>query len=366
MKKLKLFFLRNKDRLFRFLMVFMSCFVLSFSAFSLSAFAVPSNEVYYLPCSQPQVSSNSCYLEVVCENERLLIYCFAFGLTRADSVSPVFKASVKDGNLIIYVQPSLMSLEDPNLTYPVCVTGFVSYIDYQEIPQNRLGTYTDSSVQSNGYYAGCTLHYSGNVSKVHGYNCDTTDLSRNGDFSYVYGSDTVLNQKIDIINNTLSSIEFNTDLTVHKINDLISQVMQTNANLVQIQSIIQNEGVLTREKLDKIINYLEAAENGAYYNPADDGTSSTVNNQQEKDDEVMQGTSTGRIEANNTISGLSGLLTTTGAVFKGSTAMTKVFNLFAQSSFLVPILQISLVLGISSFVLGTAFIVVGRIRNKKE
>ena len=190
---------------------------------ALTTLAVPSNEVYYLPVSQPQITPNSCYLEVVCENERLFIYCTAFGLTRAASVSPVFKASVKDGNLIIYVQPSLMSLEDPNLSYPVCVTGFVSYIDYQEFPQNRLGTHTDSSVQSNGYYAGVTLDYSGNVLKVHGYNCDTTDLSRNGDFTYVYGSDTVNNNKIDSIT---SGIQSNDDKNTQAIIDNQNQLAE--------------------------------------------------------------------------------------------------------------------------------------------
>ena len=202
----------------------------------LTAFAVSSNEIYYLPCSKPQITTNSCYLEVVCQNERLLIYCTAFGLTRAESVSPVFKASVKDGNLIVYVRPSLMSLEDPNLNYPVCVTGFVSYVDYQEFPQNQLGTYTDSSVQSNGYYAGVTLSFSGSVLKVHGYNCDTTDLSRNGDFTYVYGSDTVINNKIDGIT---SGIQSN--------NDKNASDIQSN-NDKNTQSIIDNQNQLAEQE----------------------------------------------------------------------------------------------------------------------
>lgn len=365
MKKFKLFFLRNKEKFFRFLAVFMSCIVLSFSVFSFNSFATGSSNVYYSSIAQPQISSNTCYLEVITSNGgQWVLQCVAFGRTRGSSVSVRFKATISSGGSIyISVLPDLMDLEGSDLTYPICVSGV--FTDIRDNTTRVLGTITDTSVQ-NGYFAGLYFGSGVTISKIHGYNCDTSSVTSNGDFTFVYGSDTVLNQKMDIINNTLSSIDTNTDLTADRLNTLISEVIETNANLEQIQSIIQNEGVLTRQKLDSIISYLEAAENGAYYNPSDDGTSSTVNNQQQKDDEVMQGTSSGRTEANNTISGLSGLLTTTGAVFKGSTAMTKVFNLFAQSAFLAPILQISLVLGISSFVLGTAFIVVGRIRNKKE
>ena len=364
MKKIKLFFLRNKDRFFRFLTLFMSCFVLSFSVFSFNSYANPSNYVYYTSFAQPQVTANSCYLEVITSNGwKFFIQCVAYGLLDSQSVSPRFKATVMNNQICISVTSSQFHI-DPSSNVAVGVYG--AYTDVVHNSTGPLGTLSDSSVQPYGFFATYSLSNSGSVSKIHGYNCDTSSITRDGDFTFVYGSDTVLNQKMDIINNTLSSIDSNTDLTVDRLYDLISHIITTNSKLNQINSTIKSEGVLTREKIDKVIEYLEAAENGAYYNPSDDGTSSTVNNQQQKDEQVMQGTSTGRTEANNAISGFSGLLTTTGAVFKGSTAMTKVFNLFAQSSYLVPILQISLVLGISSFVLGTAFIVVGRIRNKKE
>lgn len=334
----------------------MSCIVLSFSVFPINSLANPSSRVYSTPYSQPQVTSNSGYIEFTTSNGWALTISFvASNFLDTNSIAPTFKARVVNGWLLIHiVQP----YDSANTVLTGC------YIDVIWNTYGGLEAYEDV------FQDGLMLHYwlgnAGSITAAHGYNCDVSMLSSSADFTFVYGSDTVINEKLNIINNTLSSIDFNVDLTANRLNTLISTVMQSNAKLDQIQGIIQSEGVLTRDKLDIIINYLQSAENGAYYNPSNDGTAGSVTNQQQKDEQVMQGTSTGRVEANNAISGLSGLITTTGAVFKGSTAITKVFNLFAQSAYMAPILQISLVLGISSFVLGSAFIVIGKIRNKKE
>lgn len=356
MKKIKLFFLRNKDKLFRFLTVFMSCFILLSSSFTV--FGATSSNLYETPFSQPAVNANSGYIEITTTNNWVLVLGFtATNMLDDNPIMPQFQARVENDFLIIRcVKP----YDDTN---PIVLSGYLIDVVYNTY--YPLESYEDPSLQ-NGLILHRWLGNSGSITRAHGYNCDVSLLASNGDFTILYGSDSVLVSKLNLINNTLNSIEWNSDLTVNKLNDLITLVVHTNSNLEQIKSIIQSEGALTRSKIDKVIEYLEAADNGAYYNPADDGTSSTVNNQQQKDEQVMQGTSTGRTEVNNAISGFGGLLTTTGAVFKGSTAMTKIFNLFAQSAYLVPILQISLVLGISSFVLGTAFIVVGKIRNKKE
>lgn len=356
MNKFKLFFLRNKEKLFRFLTVFMSCIVLSFSVLPFNSLANPSSRVYSTPYSQPQVTSNSGYIEFTTSNGWALTISFvASNFLDTNSIAPTFKARVVNGWLLIHiVQP----YDSANTVLTGC------YIDVIWNTYGGLEAYEDV------FQDGLMLHYwlgnAGSITAAHGYNCDVSMLSSSADFTFVYGSDTVINEKLNIINNTLSSIDFNVDLTVNRLNTLISTVMQSNAKLDQIQGIIQSEGALTRDKLDIIINYLQSAENGAYYNPSNDGTAGAVTNQQQKDEQVFAGTETGRVEASNSITGLSGLLTTTGAVFKGSTAITKVFNLFAQSAYIAPILQISLVLGIASFVLGSAFIVIGKIRKKKE
>lgn len=351
MKKFKLFFLRNKEKLFRFLTVFMSCFVLSFSIFSFSASA---DSIYNFTMQQPQIDEYSGYIEAVFSNwGPCVVYFRAFDVN-GNTFSPVeFNALVSNNTLHI-------SIMWPEVSSSLLVCGWV---------YSAAGWGNGLAIGQ--YSSTLSLGNAGSILNAKGYNCSMGDgLPYSEPATFVYGSDTLVNYKLQIIKDAVSSVESTVvetnSINVNKLNHLIELVMTSNSNLSLIQSILQEEGTLTRSKLDTIINYLQAAENGAYYNPSDDGTTGTVTNQQQKDEEVMQGTSTGRTEANNAISGLSGLLTTTGAVFKGSTAMTKVFNLFAQSAYLVPILQISLVLGISSFVLGTAFIVVGKIRNKKE
>lgn len=360
MNKFKLFFLRNKEKLFRFLTVFMSCIVLSFSVLPFNSLANPSSRVYSTPYSQPQVTSNSGYIEFTTSNGWALTISFvASNFLDTNSIAPTFKARVVNGWLLIHiVQP----YDSANTVLTGC------YIDVIWNTYGGLEAYEDV------FQDGLMLHYwlgnAGSITAAHGYNCDVSMLSSSADFTFVYGSDTVVNQKLDTIKSAVNSVEstlveLNTT-NINKLNQLIELVMTSNSNLSLIQSILQEEGTLTRSKLDTIINYLQSAENGAYYNPSNDGTAGAVTNQQQKDEQVFAGTETGRVEASNSITGLSGLLTTTGAVFKGSTAITKVFNLFAQSAYIAPILQISLVLGIASFVLGSAFIVIGKIRNKKE
>lgn len=379
MTKFKLFFLRNKERLFRFLMVFMSCIVLSFSCFCVTSSAAT---VYNMTFSQPQLDEYSGYLEIDTSSWGPCVVWFrSYDSTNSDYSSVSFSANLVNNQLRISVYlPASSSIR---------VTGFlVNSSGYTAT------LYWDSS------YAYVSTTNMGNITNVNGYNCFIgTGLSHTSSMTFVYGADTIIVDKINAVNSILSSVDLstvenntaltasrlekllaavyasndrldiiygvidelenNTLLTANRIESLLAAVYATNQRLDIIYSLIDEEADLTRAKIDEVIQYLEAAENGAYYNPANDGTSSTVNNQQQKDEQVMQGTSTGRTEANNAISGFSGLLTTTGAIFKGSVAMTKVFNLFAQSSFLAPILQISLVLGIASFVLGTSVLALG-------
>lgn len=355
MKKIKLFFLRNKERFFRFLTVFMSCFVLSFSCFCVTSSA---DTVYNMSFSQPQLDEYSGYLEIYTSNwGPCMVWFRAFSDSSDTFVGDCdFIASVVGGTLTISLKFSTV------ISTQYYITGFVVNSGGYSAPLQFGGSATIGTANM------------GSITNVNAYNCSIGNgLSHSSPFTFVYGGDSVISQKIDVVNNILNSIDENTSVSAYYLEHIFNQIYSlndkisiTNKYLENLYTLIQREGNLTREKIDKILQYLEAAENGAYYNPSDDGTTSTVTNQQQKDEQVMQGTSTGRTEANNTINGLSGLLTTTGAVFKGSTALTKVFNLFAQSAYLAPILQISLVLGISSFVLGTAFIVVGKIRNKKE
>lgn len=338
MKKIKLFFLRNKDKFFRLLLVLSSVFCIFISSFFVSAAGPEINFV----SSKPEISSSSGFVEFYFANGAAF-YVYLIGPSSNERLHCTIS-----GNYIIFS----------------CSGNYVSVYPFAIFVGSE-GVASALPFNAQGYPYFDFSGWNTSLVGTHGYGVAVSG-SPGGLFTFVYGSDTIINDKITSITNLLSSINSTASSNHSALIDIYSMLSAIKGDFVNTYGLIHNEHELTREKLDKIIQLLEAAENGAYYNPADDGTQSTVTNQQQKDDEVMQGTSTGRTEANNAISGLSGLLTSTGAVFKGSSAMTKVFNLFAQSAYLVPILQISLVLGISSFVLGTAFIVVGRIRNKKE
>lgn len=387
MKKIKMFFILYKEKLFKLLTVFFTVSALSFTCFCVTSSAAT---VYNMTFSQPQLDEYSGYLEIETSNWGGCVVWFRAYAQSSYSTfenSCSFISSFSNNQLRIAV--------DKPVNSSLYITGFLV---------NSSGYSASLSWGSidDVYMSYISTNNMGRIINVNAYNCSIgSGLSHSGSMTFVYGSDTIICDKINAVSSILSSIDNNTALTASRLESLLSAVYASNSRLDIIYGVIdelenntlltanrletllaalyatndrldiiygliEEEGDLTRAKIDKIIQYLEAAENGAYYNPDSDGTAGAVNNQQQKDEQVIGGTETGRIEASNSIKGLSGLLTTTGSVFKGSTALTKVFNLFAQSSFIAPILQLSLVLGISSFVLGTAFIVVGKIRNKKE
>ena len=212
-------------------LVVCSCFTASASA---------SNNVYYAPFAQPQINSNSCYLEVVTQSgECYVVYAVASGLTMASSVAPTFKAKIVNvsgfAHLCIYVNPSLMEYQQAGDFYDVCVTGYY-YCGANLNELYPLISVTDKSVQAHGYFGGATLRWSGDVVKIHGYNCDVHEVNTNGDFTFVYGADSVINQKIDDIK---SGFQSNADKNASDI--------QSN-NDKNTQSIIDNQNQLAEQE----------------------------------------------------------------------------------------------------------------------
>ena len=213
-----------------------------------TAFATTSN-VYNIPIAQPQINANSCYLEVVLDNECYLIYATAHGFKRASSVSPVFKAKVIGNYLCIFIRSSLMDLEYPeNSTYPVNVEGYY-YCGNGMADLYSLTTFVDTSIQSNGYYAGATIQWSGDVVRIHGYNCDVTDVEAkaNGDFTFVYGTDSIAHDKLDKIYNSLGTLGGNISSSINSNADKNTSAIQSN-NDKNTQSIIDNQNQLAEQE----------------------------------------------------------------------------------------------------------------------
>ena len=354
MKKLKLFFLRNKDRIFRFLIAFSVL-----SSLVLSSLSVGAVSPIWFACDKPQVTDNSAYVEVV-DGSGIAYVFYLFG-----------------------VSPDNSSNTDINYSF-YCTTDSNGYLYFKTDLRSTMGGYSCHSfsmTQGNQTFAtpywadsGYSYIRLSSISYIMGYNCDVSSVKTSyNDYCFYYSGDVVISDKLTTISNILTSVNNNISsqsvITRDKLNEILTYTVYCNSNLEKVNKTLTSILSDTSDinvKLDSILQILQSAENGTYYNPNEDGTAGAVTNQQQADEKVMQGTATGQVETNNAISGLSGLLTTTGAVFKGSTALTKVFNLFAQSAYMTPILQISLVLGISSFVLGSAFIVVGKIKNNRK
>lgn len=354
MNKLKLLFLEYKDRIFRFLITFSVLFSFIFSSFSTYALTP-----VWFACDKPQVTNNSAYVEVVDGSGTAYVF-YLFGVSPDNSTNTDINYSfycTTDSNGYLYFKTDLRST----------MGGYSCHSFYMTQGNQTVAT---------PYWADDGYSYIrlSSISYIMGYNCDVSSVTTSyNDYCFYYSGDVVISDKLTTISNILTSVNNNISsqsaITHEKLNSILTYVIYCNSNLEKVDktlnSILSDTNSID-SKLDEVLQILQAAENGTYYNPNNDGTAGAVTNQQQADEQVMQGTATGQTETNNAISGLSGLLTTTGAVFKGSTALTKVFNLFAQSAYMTPILQISLVLGISSFVLGSAFIVVGKIKNNRK
>ena len=350
MNKFKLFLLRYKDRIIRFLIAFSVL-----SSLVLSSFSVGAVTPMWFLCDKPQITNTSAYVEVVDGSGKGYVF-YLIGSDGTNTVSSNvnlgFKCSIdSDGYLYFKVDEDLVQ------------NGFTCHSFYV----NQGNQVTATPYWPEGGYSYIRLY---SISYIMGYNCDVSAVPTSyNDYSFYYSGDVIISDKLNTISDILRSVNTNVTTQSELTRAKLQEVLYCNSNLEKIdgtlKSILDDTNNIDSNLL-KVLEILQAAENGTYYNPNEDGTAGAVTNQQQADEQVMQGTATGQVETNNAISGLSGLLTTTGAVFKGSTALTKVFNLFAQSAYMTPILQISLVLGISSFVLGSAFIVVGKIKNNRK
>lgn len=200
----------NRYKLLKVIVCFFSVICLSFG--SLVVFADSSNPtVYYANISQPQLTGNDCYLEIVTANDwRLVIYVRAVFSSESDSEyiyrSDIsFNAIIEDGYLKIFT--SDYGLQN------------VIYGWYYDLNWGSVGNL--GSIDSSGSYPDYVRLYlgnSGDIICIHAYNCsfssDSTLSTLSSDFVFSYGMDTVFNNKIDSIISALeqnkSSAEKNT------------------------------------------------------------------------------------------------------------------------------------------------------------
>lgn len=318
MKKIKSFFLRNYQRLIRFFILFSAVACMAFSGLTASA-----TEVYNFVFSKPEITSNSCVVEVVTANGwKMCIYVSAYsGLTSTGGFSTTFKADVLNNELRIYSVKSTTENSAGN-SVPIFNRGY-----YMECNWNTTGT-----LRFDGQSPAClSLANSGSVTAIHGYNCDVSSVSSNGDFVFSYGSDPVFQNQLNAINSTIESFKGQNQEQLNQI----------------LQAIIDNKS--SAEK-----NEYSATTPGQKQNQADlDSAEASINA-----DTAEARTSTINIFKNFTLP---------GDVTKGMLSVTKIFNAMCNCIPFAPIiLNFSLAVGAAAFLLGLSAWTIGKFggRNK--
>ena len=317
MKKIKLFLIRNYQRIIRFLISFsvigcLSCFVLT-----TSAGAVVDHRFY---CSKPDITNNSCLIELVrADGRAFCIYVCAYKNDGSTIGDIAFYASVVDGQL--QIRPSSALLDS--------ISAYGVYWDNY----GKMDTCTNVSIKG----ASLWLGGSSVVTGIHGYNVDVSTVSvadSTVGFVFDYGTDSFVIDKLNKINDYLYS---------------------SDARLSDINS-----------KLDRIISAIEANKSSAEKNDYS-GPSSDQKQAQSDLDSAEASINADIAEARTSTINIFKNFTLPGDIMKGMLSVTKIFNAMCNCIPFAPIiLNFSLAVGAAAFLLGLSAWTIGKFggRNK--
>lgn len=336
MKRIKLFFVRNYYRFIRFLISFSVVSVFIFGVFSVSA-----QEVYQASISQPQLTGNDCYLEVVTANDwRLVIY-----VSRVDTFSSSEGSS--NGDSSFYAQVNANYLEISPNSYLSSDVGSTSCWGYfYDLKWNSVSNLSKSS---NSRTLRLGLGNSGAIKKIHAYNCDVSSITgTSNDFVFSYGMDTTFNNLLTSIKNTCRSTNANVQDISKKLADLfnINKSFFSSVNMQQILKAIQDNK--------------SSAENNEY-----SGATTEQKKAQSDLDTSEKKISDDTAEARATTINIFKNFSVVGDISKGLLSVTALFNdLCLRFSPSAGLLNFSLALGIGAFLLGVSAYVVSKVIHR--
>lgn len=316
MKKIKLFLIRNYQRIIRFLISFsviscLSCFVLTTSAGS-----VVDHRFY---CSKPDITNNSCLIELVrADGKAFCIYVCAYKNDGSTIGDIAFYASVVDGQL--QIRPSSALLDS--------ISAYGVYWDNY----GKMDTCTNVSIKG----ASLWLGGSSVVTGIHGYNVDVSTVSvadSTVGFVFDYGTDSFVIDKLNKINDYLYS---------------------SDARLSDINS-----------KLDRIIAAIEANKSSAEkdtYSSTPDSVKQSQSDLDAADKKLTEDTASARASTINVLSNFR----IVGDIATGLLAVTNLFNVMAADiPFAGPLLNFSLFVGGIAFLLGVSVILFNHFKGRK-
>lgn len=336
MNRIKLFFIRNYQRFIRFLISFSVISVFIFGVFSASAASAPT--VYSASISQPQLSGNDCYLEVVTANGwKLVVYVTLASSPSSNNVSNVaFSADVSDNNL--HIVP-LSALPSDRLLYGYMYD--VSFGTVNQLAHVETGNPADSLF--------LWLGNSGAITGIHGYNCDVTSISTSdSNFVFSYGVDTSFIHFLSAISSSLNS-------GVGKLNEISSA-------LVNIYN--QNKAFFGSVNMQQILKAIQDNKSSAEKNDYSGATTEQKKAQSDLDTsekKIYDDTA----EARNTTINIFKNFSVVGDISKGLLSVTALFNdLCLRFSPAAGLLNFSLALGIGAFLLGVSAYVVSKVIHR--
>ena len=336
MKRIKFFFIRNYQRFIRFLI---SLFVVS--VFIFGAFSASAHEVFQASISQPQLTGNDCYLEIVTANDwRLVIY-----ISRQDIFSGS-NGSI-NGDSSFYAQVNGNYLEISPNSYLASDVGSTSCWGYfYDLKWNSVSNLAKGS---NSHTLRLGLGNSGAIKKIHGYNCNVTSITgTSNDFVFSYGMDTTFNNLLISIKNTCSSTNLNVQDISTKLANLfnINRTFFNSVNMAQILQAIQENK--------------SSAEKNEY-----SGATTEQKKAQSDLDASEKKISDDTAEARATTINIFKNFSVVGDISKGLLSVTALFNdlclCFSPSAGL---LNFSLALGIGAFLLGVSAYVVSKVIHR--
>lgn len=316
MKKLKLFLIRNYQRIIRFLISFSVIGCLSVVLFTVSAGSVVDHRFY---CSKPDITNNSCLIELVrADGKAFCIYVCAYKNDGSTIGDIAFYASVVDGQL--QVRPSSALLDS--------ISAYGVYWDNY----GKMDTCTNVSIKGSSLWLGGSSVVTG----IHGYNVDVSTVpvaDSTVGFVFDYGTDSFVIDKLNKINDYLYS---------------------SDARLSDINS-----------KLDRIIAAIEANKSSAEKNEYSGATTEQKQAQSDLDSaesSINADTASARASTVDVLKNF----TVPGDIMKGLLSVTNLFNsLCANIPFAPIVLNFSLAIGAAAFLLGLTAVFVRFGRSRK-
>lgn len=365
---------------FNKILCFLSVSIIVFSSFCFSSSAAQnSDNTFQMSISKPDTAGNTGYIEILMQSSSgsyaVRTFSWSFYLTTQNYTSdnsPDFDAinipmcvKVESKKITFSFQYVSPYWDAEAFIYTISNGGSSQFYSF-----DRYDTKYEWSLSSGSAYSIVSVHAYGNAV--------VTESLSNPEFYVLYSGDVVeYRQLLDVISilnrlasndetiiSKLQTIINNTDTVEDKLKSAVSLLTTIETDLDDVNSELDRIESNTDDlesKLDKIISILD---NKNQDTPKPD--TSTTDDYNSKEQELIGGTSAGRDEANTVFTDFNSTLSdNVGRGLLAVSAIMKEFIGFSGLSWLSSLLYFSLGLGIFGFILGMGFFLLSASASKE-